>query len=132
MSVSGDDFIAIADRILVSEDSEIGWRVAAGRAYYGAFHFCADIVYTHPDTKVDGSKGSHERVYRAVADLGPKALGSKDLKQLIYMTKNLRDIRTIADYDLSTPFLKESAVQVIKGAKNIQNLRSKFRNDHKI
>jgi uncharacterized protein (UPF0332 family) len=132
MSVSGADFIAIAERILVSEDTEIGWRVAAGRAYYGAFHCCAEIVDQHPAIVIDPSFATHERLYRAVANLSNSAVGSADLKSLAYLTKNLRDLRTVADYGIKSPFIRSHAEQAIAAAKNIQNLRARFRNRHGI
>ena len=132
MSVSGADFIAIAERTLVSEDTEIGWRVAAGRAYYGAFHYCAEIVDQHPAIVIDPSFATHERLYRAVASLGKSAVGSSDLKSLAYLAKNLRDLRAVADYDIKSDFAKAHAEQAIAAAKNIQNLRARFRNKHGI
>lgn len=133
MSVSGADFIAIAERTLVSEDTEIGWRVAAGRAYYGAFHCCcAEIVDQHPAIIIDSSFATHERLYRAVANLSKSAVGSADLKSLAYLTKNLRDLRAVADYDIKSDFTKVHAEQAIAASKNIQNLRARFRNKHGI
>lgn len=132
MSVSGDDFIEIAKRVLATDDSEIGWRVSASRAYYGCFHCCLDIIERHPGIVVDKSYSTHERVYRAVNSMTISGQASSDLKHLVYLTKNLRDVRVDADYHANKEFTKERAEQALSQANNISNLRRKYRNDHGI
>jgi uncharacterized protein (UPF0332 family) len=132
MSVTSADFIALADRLLISENTEIGWRAVAGRAYYGAFHCCAGAVKSHPSAVIDYSLPTHERIFRAANSLPFSATGAADFKRLAYLTMNLRAIRNGADYDIDAAFLRDHAVQAIAAAKNIENLRAQFRNKHGI
>lgn len=126
MSVECSEFIAIAERIIAGESSEIAYRIAAGRAYYGAFHCCFDLARRHPTVVLDSKYPTHERIYRGVAALLPSALGCMDLKQIIYLAKNLREIRTDADYHLDRPFLRLRAEQAIEAAKLIHIRHQQF------
>jgi len=130
MSVSADDFVATAQSILNGPTSEIAHRTSASRAYYGAFHACLSIAQSHPKVFLDPSLPTHERLYRGVGKLSGANQDETDLKKIIYLTKNLRDIRVHADYDTSRPFLKQLAIQAISTANNVINLRSKYKNDH--
>lgn len=132
MSVSGADFIAIAERIIASEESEIAWRVAAGRAYYGALHCCSDAVQKHPEAILDAKLPTHERIFKAVNGLGKSAIGSSEIKKFTYLTKLLQATRIDADYKIELPFLRTRAEQAILSAKNIQSLREQFQVTHKI
>lgn len=132
MSVEGSDFVAISERIIALEESEIAWRVAAGRAYYGAFHCCSDLVDQHPAIAVDQTLRTQERVYQAIASITSSVAGWMDIKKLAYKAKNIRDIRTVADYKIKDRFRKEQALQAISAAKNVLELREQFRLAHKI
>lgn len=132
MSIDCVEFIDIAERILTIDDQEISWRVAAGRAYYGAFHCCRDLINRQPSILVNGQLGEHERLYQAVNSLGMGVVGAKDLKKLVYKTMQLRDVRVAADYHIAQHFRKEQAAQAIEAARHVHLLYKQFRAEHKI
>ena len=132
MSVDCTAFIALAERIIASEESEIAWRVAASRAYYGALHCCLDLAQRHPSVFLDPQFPTHERVYRGVGNLLPSAIGATELKKIIYLTKSIQKIRNDADYEVQTDFLRLRAEQAIEEAKKIHDRHLQFCATHKI
>jgi hypothetical protein len=43
--ITGDDYIAVAERLLLSKNAkEADYRSAVSRAYYGAFHLASDFL----------------------------------------------------------------------------------------
>lgn len=130
MSVVADDFVAIAQWILNEQQSEISHRSSANRAYYGAFHACLSIAENHPKVFLDPALPTHARLYRAVGSLSGATPDESDLKKIIYLTKNLRDVRVHADYDLTRPFLNLFAIQAISTANNVLNLRRQYKNKY--
>lgn len=132
MSVECVDFISVAERLLAVEESEIAWRVAAGRAYYGAFHCCRDLVNKQPSIAVNNTLGDHERIYQAISALGMAFPGAKDLKKLAYIAMQLRDVRGSADYDIADSFRKEQALQAIVTARKVHDSYRQFRANYKL
>lgn len=126
MAVASVDFISAAERIIAAEDSEIAWRVAASRAYYGAFHCCRDLVERQKSIPVPQNVGEHERYYQAVNALPMTFPGAIDLKKLTYRAKQIRSNRVVADYHLSLSFRREEATQAIVTAREVHALYKAF------
>lgn len=132
MSVQAIDFISIAERIVGSEPAEIAYRIAAGRAYYGAFHCCSELARRHPAVILDQTLPTHERVYRGVAKLLMSALGAKELKKLCYLTKLIQDARNDADYEIAGSFEESRARKAIEDAKIVHDKYLQFLTTYKL
>lgn len=126
MSVQCEDFVHIAERLVLSESSEIARRVAAGRAYYGAYHCCRNLVDRQPSIDVNDRLGAHERVYDAIGRLTLTFPGARELKKMAYKAMQIRDIRAVADYELHGEFRFEQAQQAIESAKIVHTLHLAF------
>lgn len=126
MSVQCEDFIQLAERLVLSESSEIARRIAAGRAYYGAYHCCRNLLDRQPSINVNDGLGAHEKVYEAIGRLTLTFTGAKELKKMAYKAMQIRDIRAVADYELHGDFRLELAQQAIESAKIVHALHLAF------
>ncbi|WP_026600230.1 hypothetical protein [Methylomonas sp. 11b] len=75
------------------DDSEIQIRNSISRAYYAAYHHCLDVYKM--DSSADG--GVHAKLISGLV----KSPDTND-KKIGYILKQLRALRTTADYDLSS------------------------------
>ena len=121
MTITPSDLVGYADSCLNSAIDEVTWRAVAGRAYYGVFHFCRDLVNTHSDLSnlaLDSTFGSHERWYQAMLTNGITC--ANEMKSIAYIARNMRPTREHADYRLDHNFPQDYAQQAVARAKTIQ------------
>ncbi|QBR52646.1 hypothetical protein [Erwinia sp. QL-Z3] len=119
MSVRGKDFLEFANRC-VDEGSEIGYRNAMGRAYYGVYHEVSCIlekaifVHTHQSIRDYLTTTSWLKGNEPFEKMKLIALGSR-LKQM--HTK-----RVAADYDLLETFNEVDARAVLVQAEKFMEV----------
>lgn len=81
MTVSADEILDYATKIIENSCSECEIRNGAGRAYYSAFHFCEVLSNKFPTTTDLRKKGSHIRL--ADQFIRPSSLIDKGLHSAI-------------------------------------------------
>lgn len=124
MSVTHQDFLVFA-RALADGPGEIEWRNSTARAYYSAYHCASSVVDLCPPNS-HFAMGSHERLSERF-----KAHGTKGSKSIAYVLEAMKKNRVAADYEISDPFEKSSAVnQVAQTDVFIQKVTS-FKNECK-
>jgi uncharacterized protein (UPF0332 family) len=95
--MTGDDFIALASRLLLSNigDPEARYRSAVSRAYYGAYHLAIEFL-SGIGFRVPGNSECHEQAYRALFNSG-----NADAAEAARLLNDLRAARNEADYKLN-------------------------------
>src|SRR5580704_1421606 len=95
--MTGDDFIALASRLLLSNigDPEARYRSAVSRAYYGAYHLAIEFL-SGIGFRVSGNSECHEEAYRALLNSG-----NLDAVTAARLLNDLRNSRNEADYRLT-------------------------------
>lgn len=106
MSVNYSDFARVAEQLQLGE-TEIEWRMGAGRAYYAAFHRANSSACACPDNS-QFAMGSHARVSDRF-----KLEGSIPAKSIAYILIAMKKIRTLADYDLDDSFNRSACTNQI-------------------
>lgn len=122
MAVQPCDFVTAAETLSAGA-TEIDWRNAVSRAYYGAFH--------HASLHVDRCKaiphhaergGSHEAAIRRF-ELNGDTAG----KSIAYVLTDMKTKRKTADYRIESGVSAAEAVtQVAKARKVIQKISDYF------
>lgn len=121
MPVTNYCFIDEADRAMASgSGSEITYRSASSRAYYGLYHCAlayADTLLTPPLSACGGS--SHKKVsdYYKVG-LAPTREKTVKFRKVSYQLLQLHSQRVKADYRLDTEFHEADAVAVLISSKS--------------
>lgn len=125
MPVSASDFVAAAETLCHGE-SEIDWRNAISRAYYGAFHHAsAHVQMCHEIPHGVEPGGSHERVI-----LRYKHNGGNETKVIAYILSDLKTRRKTADYRLGSDCsFGEAVSQIAKARKVIEKVSLHFQSD---
>jgi hypothetical protein len=103
MSVTASDVLQWAHTAALQD--ELDARAVVSRAYYAAFHRCADwhANLPAPGTNLQPSAGAHERLISQLANPSPactptQRTRSRDLSKALSALKGLR---TTADYKLN-------------------------------
>ncbi|OYQ80819.1 hypothetical protein B9T11_04885 [Wohlfahrtiimonas chitiniclastica] len=105
--VTPECFIASADELLKKENAtEVDFRNAISRAYYGAFH---KIFLT-----IEGAPEGHAELIHFL-----KASKDKNVKSLAILLGQLRAARVTSDYYLDVQIFDVSAKNNISTAKNV-------------
>lgn len=122
MSVEATDYIISAESHCLG-DSEIDWRNAISRAYYGAFHWAqlnVDRCQALPYSASPG--GSHEQVinrYKHHGEIAAKAIS--------YILVRMKNQRKIADYQLHSDILHaEAETQVAAARQTVERICTLF------
>jgi uncharacterized protein (UPF0332 family) len=102
MSVDYQSFAEFASKLLSSE-SEIDWRMSAGRAYYASYHRALLSTQYCPENS-HLAMGSHERV----SDQFIKH-GTTSARSIAYILQSMKRLRHIADYNLQNKFDRGNA-----------------------
>jgi hypothetical protein len=119
MTVDFNDFATFAEP-LQGGASEIDWRMAAGRAYYAAYHRARSSADLCPNNDAF-AMGSHERVSdRFMRD------GSRPAKSIAYILISMKKFRKLADYDLDETFDQSAAVNQIAQYRVFLNKLNEF------
>jgi len=103
--MTGDDFIALASRLLLSSvgDPETRHRTAVSRGYYGAFHLAIQFL-AELGLRIPKNHTGHQRAYELLLNSG-----SSDAEQAARLLADLRTVRNEADYDLNKRRLASQA-----------------------
>lgn len=125
MAIEPGEFLDLARR-LIGEENEVGFRTAASRAYYSAFHACRRLASTLPKTaKRKKRTGSHQLLIDRLRHQPFPSENRKIARQIREIGNLLekgRDGRTTADYKLERPFSRADAEETIARAEKIQDL----------
>jgi hypothetical protein len=88
-------FWQLADRLIQNEGCPEGFRSAASRAYYAAFHSASEFL-TEMGVTIPRTANRHDKVPAILTGTGDPAIDAAGVK-----LGNLREERNRADYDLS-------------------------------
>jgi uncharacterized protein (UPF0332 family) len=123
MSINSLDLIKIAET-LSSMDSEAAHRSATSRAYYAAYHACAqwesELSMVGSNTGPQG--GIHQQLVNRLKNPAPeiKDLEKKKLSRILSMLlDSLRIQRKMADYSITEPYDSSSAINHCETSKII-------------
>jgi uncharacterized protein (UPF0332 family) len=100
------EFLTSAQQQL-QENSEVGYRNAASRAYYCAFHLCRMLLEKLPQSQ-DNIGTSHQKIIDALF-----LSSDKRLKSLGNQLKMARQLRHKADYKVDIKFTRYEASRVL-------------------
>ncbi len=118
MAITPQDLLEYAESLIL-ESGEIRLRNAAGRAFYAAYHSClplCDRLESGPDLR----EGTHRRIIRLLSDYhGPDESISRRIRALGVMYKQVRDLRSKADYEIDSDFTEGEAEMVLGTVKRI-------------
>lgn len=109
MAVEPAEFLLSADASLAQE-SEIFWRNAVSRAYYGVFHQ-AQATAKDRGWPEYAAGATHERLAALYVDQGERALG--------YRLKHMHRLRCSADYDIADGLSLAAATDQVVMAKKL-------------
>ena len=125
MGSSPDDFITVA-KDLAKNNSEIYQRCAASRAYYAIYHMCLNLAEEHafPEPryciKIDDSgkeqtysPSTHENLILRFEEYNGEKLNVIRTQGISYILRQVRTIRSEADYELGDEFGDTKASQVL-------------------
>ncbi|BBU28761.1 hypothetical protein BTHE68_24950 [Burkholderia sp. THE68] len=101
MSIDVSDLLSLAQKLSEGK-SECEWRAGASRAYYAAYHRALEIADRHLPSCRDKA-GVHVQLERRLVDAGKKG------GELAYMLRELKKVRTQADYRLAIAFEQPDA-----------------------
>lgn len=104
MAIDKSEFLEFANNLPAI--NEINNRNAISRAYYAAFHYCNEAFYSNRQA----SGGVHARLIDGLI----KSTNSAD-RQIGYILQDIRNRRTIADYELThevTPTDRETTIKL--------------------
>jgi len=107
MSVTSDDLIAFAKKLIETDRNEVTCRSSTSRAYYAAYHLCQSYADLCPDNS-HLKMGSHERLSDRYA-LHP----TRTAKGISYILVSMKRFRNSADYDIDDPFDTSTPVNLI-------------------
>ncbi|WP_156992292.1 GreA/GreB family elongation factor [Paraburkholderia oxyphila] len=111
--VSLDDLAAYGVELVKADASELQLRNGTGRLYYVAFHLCdrAGEEHCNPLPTQEGKdKGMHERAYlRLEGHCKEPAISNSRLKTICQKARDMRELRTRADYHLDENFEYDDA-----------------------
>ncbi|EDN67866.1 bacteriophage protein [Beggiatoa sp. PS] len=97
----------------IQENSEVGYRNAASRSYYCAFHLCRMLLEKLPQSQ-DNIGTSHQKIIDALF-----LSSDKRLKSLGNQLKMARQLRHKADYKVDTKFTRYEASRVLSYVQKI-------------
>jgi uncharacterized protein (UPF0332 family) len=107
MSVSPADFLSSAN-VLVATGTEIGFRNAASRAYYAAYHYCLPTAETL-DGAITPKSGLHHQFIQTFIQNG-----SLKARAIGYILEQCYGLRIKADYITYEEFRQKEAETVIQ------------------
>lgn len=134
MPANPDDFICYAKSINTHGNNEIECRVAASRAYYGAYHACSILasklkykpkISTHTNFKHEElSKILENHKNKSTIFNSSTKLTKKEIlvRKLGYFLKQCKDIRVKSDYYLLQNFDINDSNDAIQFADQIINI----------
>lgn len=119
MPVTVNDLIQTA-REFSDCDSEVILRTAASKAMYAAYHSLQDI-HRHLNRGVEVRGGAHQILIERLVGFHDKKSDkiAAKVRALGNMYKQLRDIRTDADYKLEQSFPKDKALMAVITAEKL-------------
>lgn len=120
MTVTPEDLLQLAKRLLSDEGPEVAFRSATSRAYYAAFHSAREradeLCPTVDRAEVRG--GSHEVIVHRYIKRNDMAARS-----IAYQLRDLKAKRELADYELRMPWsIAESKTHVASAEKLINRI----------
>lgn len=123
MAISAEDLLVLA-RELAERDSETHWRSAVSRAYYCAYHECRAIAVNLPEAPYAADpKGAHDRVIKQFTTTAGNNRKARKLRAIGYVLASVKELRTMADYDIADAFSKTRTSEAFQ---YIDNLRKKL------
>ena len=118
MAVTPQELLRYAESLL-QESGELRLRNAAGRAFYAAYHSCLPL-YGRLDSGPETREGTHQRIIRLFSEYhGPDESISRRIRALGVMYRQVRDLRSKADYEIESDFTKGEAETVLRTVKSI-------------
>ncbi len=125
MSVSDIEFLALAKAKIAEAKSEPEFRCIVNRAYYGAYHYSINIHNLLPSSGMLPTKpaGMHETlIHQLTHPTFSKQSSEQEYNLSIsigYILRGLKQIRSKADYDLSSSIGKNEASNAIAQSESI-------------
>jgi uncharacterized protein (UPF0332 family) len=118
MAITSADLLSWAERCAADGD-EVSRRAAASRAYYAAFHACAEIANRIPEIAVNKG-GVHARIVRKlVLFSGQQVDLQKRVRTLGHDLSKAKDSRTRADYHIGGEFTPRDVSMTLKVATQV-------------
>ncbi|BBE51193.1 hypothetical protein OYT1_ch1648 [Ferriphaselus amnicola] len=134
MANCAQDFLTLACEMQVSATNEIGMRTAANRAYYSVYHNAKNIknLVNLPDSQ--GAGGVHAKLFRSLEECKPRHSSMQtEIRQVgIFATRQLKTLRTDADYDIDITFDKVKMDETIAKSQLLMGKISTILSQHKL
>ena len=124
MSVSAFEFLQLAESLNnIEELTEMDIRTSASRAYYAIYHAILPISRQCLPLSSQTRGGVHAKTIRQLENGNPELFKemNRDVVSLAIRIKNIKHIRTRADYNLSANFRKEETTRCLDEAKHTLN-----------
>lgn len=112
MSVSYNDFITSA-KIVVKGGSEIDYRNAASRAYYGAYHE-AERMSSVSNGSIGKGGGVHQKLINKLKTHSGSTSRDDEIRQIGVMLDMCKKQRIYADYRLQRQYTQTNACITIQ------------------
>ncbi|MCZ6841903.1 MAG: hypothetical protein O7G32_03620 [SAR324 cluster bacterium] len=118
MGVTPEELLAYAES-LIQQPAEISIRNAAGRAFYAAYHACSPIN-ERLDPGLKFKEGTHQKLIRLFTEYhGADDDTSRKVRILGAMYRQVRDLRSKADYEIDSEFTLGEAQVLLGTARRI-------------
>lgn len=118
-----EDLLAYAVNTLKSASGDLDYRVVIERAYYGAYHAARQFEEALPHRSLANTDktGSHDGLFRRLETPNPKLdYGLRIISQDIgAQMRQLKPLRELANYELTTTIRIDHAELAILGAKEV-------------
>lgn len=127
MAITPEDLLQYAESLILG-GNEISARAAAGRAFYAAHHFCKPIL-KQIDPNPNTQEGTHHKIIRLFSNYygGRNEDVSRKIRAIGAMYRQVREIRSRADYEIDSEFAKDDARLLVETAKRISSRISELR-----
>lgn len=120
MSTTASEFLTTAKTSLTN-DNECDTRNAASRAYYAMYHRVLDLL-TQTIPHYSGGGVHHSLVVHLQTAGNGEPFSSLQQRRLAYMLRQSKEIRSQADYDITTDFEKVRAEDQVNRAESVLEL----------
>lgn len=122
------DLLVYARNLHTATAKEVQLRSAISRAYYAAFHycdrsaqkFCDELSATSPE--LSKGVGTQEKVYIRMERYCREPKVKEDVRTMAQVAKNLRNLRTDADYKLHKTVGGKEATRGLSYASQVERL----------
>ena len=119
MAITPEDLLLLAKE-LAEREEEVSWRSSVSRAYYGIYHKCKSFGDHLPEAPYNSDpKGIHDTFIKKFTMHTGKDEFSRTVRSIGYILGSFKDIRTLADYDITNDFSHSQTQEASRYVENI-------------